>query len=322
MKYFLAIWMILLSCVICGEDTMFFSAVSPGSSARMVRLGGIEGVSSTSDSVFENPAALYRVNRFSSSFFTTTFMDEVIYQNIALAMRMPVGVLGLGFMNVGVDRIAKTKQEKFFDRKKTIVDYYFNYQNSLLKMSYQFSQSRYVHFGMSASYYYTEFDTVKGEGYNADVGVVLTSDRLDFSFLLRNFMSDYSVHYTDTEIGENSSEGQTEKLSLETLYSLQYKLRHFLICGQIKTVGAERDLYKMGAIEFNPKFLSFFHLSASLKQFPLSNYNEGELIKEMKQSAIFGVTLDLLGINFDYAYERSDHIEYEHKHYFSVGYSF
>ena len=59
-------------------------------------------MSSTADSVFGNPAALYRINKLSSSFFTTTFMDEVTYQNAAIAIRLGLGTLGLGYMNLGV----------------------------------------------------------------------------------------------------------------------------------------------------------------------------------------------------------------------------
>ena len=41
-----------------------------------------------------------------------------------------------------------------------------------------------------------------------------------------------------------------------------------------------------------------------------------------KNSLVCGVELNLLGLNFNYAYERSDHIEFEHKNYFSVGLTF
>ena len=124
----------------------------------MVRLGGVEGMNFTAASVFENPASLSRIDRFSSSFFMTQLMEEVMYQNIALAFRTKIGVLGLGFMTVGVDEIPKTLERKFFDGSEYFVDYYFNYQNSMAKASYQFSFSRYAHVGVSGTYYYSDFE--------------------------------------------------------------------------------------------------------------------------------------------------------------------
>ena len=314
---------LIFTGMLSAQETYFFSAAKVGSSARMIRLGGVEGMSSKSDSVFENPAALYRINRFSSSFFRTQFMDEVTFENGSVAMRFPFGVLGLGFMNLGVDEIPKTREKQLHhDRTQYVVDYYFNYQNSLLKAVYQFSRSELLHFGVSGSYYFSKFDTVKADGFNVDFGGILNFDSFNVSVLMRNAMYSNGVTFTDTEVGDNSSDGQVEKLPFETVYSVQYLLRNFVVYGQLKTVGKERDVYKSAAIEFNPRFLPSVYVSGSLKQFPLAHYEEGEFSVETKQSAVFGVTLDLTGLTFDYAYERSDHIEYEHKHYFSAGYSF
>ena len=41
-----------------------------GTSARQIALGNVSGFSDSADSVFENPAALYRVDQFSLSLFS------------------------------------------------------------------------------------------------------------------------------------------------------------------------------------------------------------------------------------------------------------
>ena len=66
----------------------------------------------------------------------------------------------------------------------------------------------------------------------------------------------------------------------------------------------------------------FFKLSVGYKQFPHTNALEGELIVTPKESVTVGLGLELKGVHLDYAYEESDHIEFKHKHYFSMGLSF
>ncbi len=310
--------LVIVSPVIAFES-YYFSPDLVGSSARSVRLGGIEGMSYHADSVFENPAALYRVRRFSTSFFQTNFMEEVMYQNIAVAMKTSIGVFGLGFFNVGVDNIPKTEKMEYSDYTEYYVRYNFNYQNSLLKASYQFSTSDFLHFGFSGSYFFSEFDTVKAEGYNYDLGFVLDLGRLDLSVLIRNLMTSNEILFSDTEIGANSSDGQTEKLSIQNVYSVNYRLRNYTIMAQLKTVGTQRELHRSVGLQFNPRFLPFVKGSVAYKQHPLAVYDEGVLQSLEKNSIVSGMEINLLGLNFNYAYERSDHIEFEHKHYFSVG---
>ena len=323
MRFVMCLWVsLMLIAPLEAFDTYYFSPDFVGSSARSVRLGGLEGMSYHADSVFENPASLYRVRRFSTSFFQTTFMEEVIYQNIAIAMKTRMGVLGLGFFNAGVDNIPKTEKMDYSDYTEYYVRYMFNYQNSLLKAAYQFSISDYLHFGLSGSYFYSEFDTVKASGYNYDLGMVVDLGRLDFSVLIRNMMINNEVIFTDTEIGDNSSDGQSEKLSIQNIYSVNYRLRNYSIMGQLKTIGAQRELHRSLAFQFNPRFLPFIKGSVAYKQFPLIVYEEGVLGYSDKKSLVCGVELNLLGLNFNYAYERSDHIEFEHKNYFSVGLTF
>ena len=62
--------------------------------------------------------------------------------------------------------------------------YYFNYQNSLIKGSYQYSVSDYIHIGVSGSYFFNDFDTVSGSGYNGDFGLLLDLGRLEVSMYI------------------------------------------------------------------------------------------------------------------------------------------
>lgn len=314
--------------VTIAADSYYFSPLKAGGSARQVRLGQIVGHSDRADAVFGNPASLYKLNRFSSSFFQTKFMEEVLYQNMAVAARVNVGifqgVVGIGFMNAGVDNIIKTAQYIRSDGEtQTVAESTFNYQNSLLTACYQFTLFDALHMGVAGNYYYSDFDTVSAAGSNVNIGALLEARRFNVSILMRNIMaSSREVLYSDTESTDTSSDGKTEKLSLETIYSLQYKWTSISVLGQLKTVGAERNLHKMLAVEYSPYFIPFLRASIGRRWYPLTQYTEGDVVLETKRATTLGFELDILGLDLNYAYERSDHIEYNHKHYFSVGFSF
>ena len=251
--------------VMAALESEYFVPTLVGSSARMIRLGNIEGFSHEASSIFENPAGLYRVNRMSSSAFTTTFMEEVTYQNVAMAMRMPIGVLGVGYMGLGVDEIPRTfkNEVKEFD-----INGYFGYKNSMAKVAYQLSQSRHLHFGGSFSYYLTEFDTVKASGYNVDLGVVVDSDVLDASIVVKNVLKSSKIRYTDatevTDIEDYSSRGKEEVLPFQTIYSMKYSLQNFQWYGQLKTVGRERQFVKSFGVDFSILVYNLYNFIQSL----------------------------------------------------------
>lgn len=320
--------LILSSGVSAQEVGLAYYAPEVGSSARSIRVGNVEGFSKLANTIFENPAGMYRIRKFSTSAFTTRFMDEVGYVNISAAMRLPVGMLGAGIMSTGVDDIPETfvRDDGEFD-----VSGYFNYRNLVGKLAYQYSISRYMHVGAAYTYYLTRFHQVEGQGKNLDLGFIIDSDALDFSFAVKNVLRSQYITYTDTSATpegyegtdeEYSSHGRQEQLPLQTVYALRYTMRHFQLFGQLKTVGKERQFVRSFGVNYNPTFLPFFHLSGGYKQFALSRSEEGETNTDINSSYTMGLGLDLFGVSFDYAFEKSEHIEFENKHYFSFGIAF
>lgn len=309
-----------------GDTALYFSPADVGASARMIRIGGIEGFSSQASSIMENPAGLYRVHYTSVSFFTTKFMDEVRYINGAVALRMPVGVLGLGYASVGVNDIPYTTEENGeFVRTGS-----FSLNKALIKAGYQVSVSKYLHLGAAFNYNSYSLGKVSAKGYNADVGFILDTRSLDFSFVAKNVFSSMPMKYTDKsddlEVDgvDNNSNGQTEKLPFQTIYSLRYTLGpQVQVYGQLKTEGTERRFVKGLGVNYNPRSLPMLHVSAGYKQTHFVRSIEGELDRDyVRGGYVGGIGLDLYGFSFDYAYEKSEHIEFDNKHYFSVGVSF
>ena len=90
---------------------------------------------------------------------------------------------------------------------------------------------------------------------------------------------------------------------------------------QLKTKGSSNHYDKTLALQLNPRFLPMFKGSVSYNRFPLARYEEGSFDVVEKNALGAGITLDLFGVTFDYAYKTSDHPQYSHHHYLSVGYS-
>ena len=288
--------------ILAGGD--YFMPTDVGSSARMIRVGNIEGFNTMSSGVFENPAALYRINQVAISAFTTTLMNEVSYKNISIATKVPFGVLGLGYMTAGVTGIPHT-YEQVYDPgtgSEFAVDRYFEYNNTMAKISYELSQTDTLHFGVSAVYYNTTLDTYKGQGYNFDAGLLIDVKGLSLSVSAKNIVPALKIKY---------SNGETETPPLQMAYGAKYRWGDFDALGQLKTVGSSRRLLKSFGLSYTPSFANFFEVSGG--------YKEVAVVQDVRSSFTLGVGLNVFDVSLDYAYESSDHIEYNSKHYFSVG---
>ena len=50
---------------------------------------------------------------------------------------------------------------------------------------------------------------------------------------MKNLLTSQKIEFTDSKTGSNSSDGATEKLPLQTVYSMKYKMNHFKVYGQL-----------------------------------------------------------------------------------------
>jgi hypothetical protein len=297
----------LISALIADSD--YFMITDIGTSAGMIRKGNIEGFSDYASIMFENPAGLYRTKAFSGSIFSTTFMEEVEYKNLCIAQRVPYGVIGLGLMTLGVEDIGITyiNYDKGGEFDET--GQFYSYQNNVAKLAYQVSQSDNFHFGASLSYYLTELYTYSGKGYNFDVGILIDTEPVGVSIVIKNLMTNLKVRYTNSE---DDSYEALEDLPLQTVYSIKYNVGEFTVYGQMNTHGGNKKLTTSYALEYTPAFLPMISISVGYKEFLVIN--------RVDNNQTLGVGLNLFGTNFDYAYEQSEHIQYNSKHYFSFGF--
>ena len=143
--------------------------------------------------------------------------------------------------------------------------------------------------------------------------------RSSFSVAFKNIVSGQNVAYTDSEV---PTYNENEELRLESVYSLEYMMGDFSLYGQMKIKNKDQRMLRNAAVNYNPSFIPFFSISLGYKEDMLNRSEEGVFEKAVKSGFTLGIGLDLFGVGFDYAFEQSDHVEFNSKHYFSIGLDF
>ncbi len=276
-----------------------------GSSAEMIRRGNIEGFSKGSNAIFENPASLYNINLVSTSVFSSQIMQEVNYRNISLAFNSGAGIFAIGYMDAGVEDIPITQMNgEIVEAIGT-----FSYMNRVFKIAYQNSVTDQLHLGVSAVGYMNEIYTYSGNGYSLDFGAMYEFSDLTVSLFARNIIPT-KVIYTDSEDPDYSGE---EDLPLHALFGIAYPFGDLDVMGQFKFDGVN-TLMSVG-VDYNPGFLlGMLTLSGGYKEF--------SVLDNISNTITLGVGLNLFGLSVDYAYEKSDHFEYDANNFASIGFDF
>jgi hypothetical protein len=293
-KYF--IFIMLTTSLLCGADSIQVSDI--GSSAEMIGKGNIEGFSRNASSVFENPASLHYIQKASFSTFGTTVFDEAKYANLAYSWNSKWGHFGIGHMFVYVDGVSKTAIN---DDDQFISERYFGYRNSLTKLAYQYSINSSFHVGTSLNFFRTKLDDIEGTGTNADLGILYHRRALSVSLLGKNIIAPLNMTYT---------EGDDENLPLQLVLSSTYKWPSTTIYGQVKKRSSHKEALKSAGASFHPIWLSIVNLNAGIKEYDAINQNF------TTGSMGVGITIDTW--SFNYAYEKSDHPDFNNFNYFSI----
>ncbi len=303
-QWILGILLICLSSAsIYGASYLMITDL--GSSAEMIRRGNIEGFSVGSNAIFENPASLYKVNLLSASVFASQIMKEVNYRNVSLAFNSDIGMFAFGYMDAGVDDIVKTKM----NGDVVVADGVFSYKNRVIKVGYQNSITDDLHLGINAVGYMNEIYTYKGSGYNLDVGARYSFSELDVSLFARNIIPT-KIEYSDSD--DDTYKGE-EELPLQVIFSAAYPFGDLDILGQFKFDGV--NTLMSGGLDYTPSFLfSMLTISAGYKEF--------SVLDNISNTITLGVGLNLFGLSVDYAYEKSDHFEYDANNFASIGFDF
>lgn len=274
-----------------------------GSSAKTIGIANIEGFNYTSSALFENPASLQGPNRLSFSFFTTTLIQEITYTNLSINYLTKYGSFAAGYMSADVSGIPNTALD---NNDRAIEIDTFSYNNSLFKLGYALELGRELNLGIGATFASTEAGSfISGNGYNFDLGLSYTLEKLSFSLIGKNLLKNSPVTYSD---------GSEENFPSQTLFGSRYHMGDFIAYGQIKLLDSSEKPLSSLALTYSPETLKLLSLSIGYQEFIVPN--------EIKNNLTMGLSLYLKGIEYNYAYETSEYVEFDGNHYFSISLNF
>ena len=300
-KYFLIfIFSILSSLSLHATNYKMLSDY--GTSAKMISIGNIQGFDTTAGALFENPAALQFSKQFSASGFNTTLGNEFNIYNGALSVKHKYTTHALGFIHGGVNSIYRTEKTNDSILFKTGE---FAYEDLMIKYAIQRTFRERLSGALSLTRYSKSIDTYSGAGYGLDAGFFYSQSRTKkYSLLIKNLVNK-SVTYSDGL--------PKETLAHEIILGHQRDVWIFDTYSQMRWTVPKMPLFSAG-IRYRLPLISLFSFSAGAKQFRVLN--------TVKTGMTLGASLDLLGLELNYAYEKSDYVVEPYKYYFSLSVSF
>jgi hypothetical protein len=294
--------LLTVSCGLHGATT-YEILTDIGTSPRMIGMGNMEGFDDSAVSIFENPAALDRINRTSLSGFYTAINDGAVnLYSYAVAYRLPVGVLGFGMMQTSIPSIHQTaadNNDKFFSVRT------FTYSNSLYKLGYGLELNKYTRLGAGLNYVTQSILEVSGSGYNGDLGVIFGNGDAEVSLSAKHFLG----------IKVNYDGGAKEKPPTQYVLStkLPFLTRGMHLYNQYKALTTKnRGLYSCGLRYVPPQLDDMFGISVG--------WQEVVVIREKQNKWTLGMTLDLGAVDLGFAYEQANYVGQNGQYYFSVNY--
>lgn len=284
-----------------------------GTSARMIGLANIEGYDASSSAIFENPAGLYRIKNWSAAIFSTTILSQVDYTAFSLAYKTQYGTFGLGRMSASVDDIPHTSD----NGSSFEADSFFDYNNSLYKLAYQYSLDRDFSIGVALNIYEVDADQfLEGSGTNMELGAIynIRKIKVETSALVRNFITGSGISYSSStsEYDTNESEELPQNLIIGGRY---YGWKDWSVYAQFKHYSTRDQFFGSYALQYHPTYIPFLSLSLGNKSFAVSPIR-------VRSVTTAGIGLHFGPLNFYYAYEASENPEYENHNFFSLGVSF
>jgi hypothetical protein len=273
-----------------------------GTSARQIAIGNVDGFSDAADTVFENPAGLYRVKQMSLAAFSSNVMNEVKYVNVALSGGdTKIGRIGVGFMQASVTGIPETVRNTESSTAHPGVKTFFDYKSTVYKVAYQTAINKNIEFGINYVYYQNSLYSYSGRGSNIDLGVIYAHPKYETSILIRNAIPNQKVTYNT---------GAYEPLPIQYSVSMKRSFKNgWDVYPQIKYFHSEW-LMSMGA-RYTPHFLPYIHFMSGYKSFL-------DATQKRHNNVTFGIGLDIMGLSIFYTYERSDYVLKDHKNYLSM----
>ena len=166
-----------------------------GSSARHIAIGNVDGFSYGSDSIFENPAALYRVGNYSINLFSSNNLWDTAHNSISFASGLSeTSTLSIGIYELSMSNFEYTDKSsnQLFEGGRgnwyALSQGTFQLKKEVFKVAYQYSPSETTHFGITSTSYTHKMLDYLGKGWDIDLGVITQVKQFEISASIKNVL--------------------------------------------------------------------------------------------------------------------------------------
>jgi hypothetical protein len=298
----------LLITLLLLTSSLYAASYEPsslGTSARQIALGNIEGFSDSAAVLFENPAGLQAINKISLSSFKATLLDDVHYLNVAFALDTVLGRIGIGYLTNFVDGIPLTSERSYGQETIYGMVRELNYFSDVMLISHQMSLG-FMSIGYNLKAYKAALGEVTGEAFNGDVGLYFDKafGLIDMSFVVKNVLLGTPYSY---------SNGAEENVESSAVIGGRLALGLVETYGQVRF---QKDAEIKNSFQFGGQLnlVQVLSLYGGWRQYWAS---------DTKKSAFsLGLSLDLVGIQVNYATMLSEFVSADLDHFFSVSFKY
>jgi hypothetical protein len=260
-----------------------------GTSAHMIGIGNIEGMTDGITNLFGNVAS---IESDKTSLFMTTG-QLVDSDSTLLIFGMSVnalgGTIGAGVIQLDNGAIDYTEEgdfDQFFSK------FQFSLKHSLYVLGYQRPITQKLSTAISMKYMDQDLYTTRGTGINTDIGVVYKEEALRLSLSAKNIIKDFKVKYSH-EYGELD-------FPFQMVAGARYDFSRVGLMSQIKYVEDAQVLLPAVAVEYH-LFPNIFSGSIGWKQIvDHTNVHDTKSV---------GAQLSLNELSLAVSYEFSDFFE-------------
>ncbi|MBG91313.1 MAG: hypothetical protein CL521_05800 [Actinobacteria bacterium] len=279
-----------------------------GISAESIALGRVMGNSNQANAIFGNPAALFRIPRYSISAFNLSHMNHrVQFFNLAAAYRWGDGVFSMGVLRGSTNGIPVVSD--FIQTDST------HYRNVMTKLAYQRLINPRISVGLAGTYYLTSSHLQTGKGTNIDLGLIYRRKDSHIGLLLKNILPrsvQYS-HQSESDFSAQEAIPSALQVSLKSAPTMGLQFLPQLNFSRHSLANGDKSFFilpSMGVL-FHPIHWPLIDLRAGL-------HRELSITLTQRTRYAFGIGLDLYNLYFAYTFERNEFELDPNMHYFSV----
>jgi len=331
-RIFPKVWPVILAFLFAAGSNFAIAAsmVDPsiiGVGARPLGMGkAFIALADDANAIFLNPSGLTQLNKLNFTSMRASLIGDVDYTVLGLAMPLPAGYFGAGFVTSGISSIPLTRWTTSNGVSRPEVYSSVDYSSSVFLLSYanrlssvfRSEKLKNVSFGATVKYFLQSFsqttgdlDGATGSGLDLDIGLRLSPLKwLDLGFSATNIIP-YSMGGRFIWKKNGVAEGIPAYVKGGLAAKVTRDLTVLFDAEKNMNSDVQPALLHTGVEWRTNKYLA---LRAGLDQQAAA----GSSGMGVETNLTFGIGFEIAPVTFDYAYHKYGDMSENTTHYFSI----